>query len=156
MFSRKYHPPYSFYGQVVCSSGASYHPSLSKTLDEHTSMFLALYEYTLNISQCLARKVPELCQPYTPGKSDQDLHARLARVEHVLAAALPEYWSSSQSGSHHNGTDHRGSPSPGVDDDKASQADDEDVSGGIYESGRWYGTAASGSVAASAMLEKVG
>jgi hypothetical protein len=51
--------------------------------------------------------------------------------------------------------DHQRSPSPGADDDKASQADDEDVSGGIYESGRWYGNAASGSVAAPAMLEKV-
>ncbi|KAI0692567.1 fungal-specific transcription factor domain-containing protein [Cytidiella melzeri] len=107
-------------------------------------------------SHCIARKVPELCQPYTPGKSDQDLHARLARVEHVLAVALPDHWNASHSGSHHgNGTDHRGSPSPGADDDKASQGDDEDVSGGIYDSGRWYGNAASGSVAASAMLEKL-
>lgn len=98
--------------------------------------------------------MPELCQPYTPGKSDQDLHARLARVEQVLASALPDYWRGSQpSGQGQNG---RGSPSPGVDDDKNSQADEDDVSGGIYDSGRWYGNAASGSVAASAMLEKVG
>ena len=69
----------------------------------------------------------------------------------MLATALPDYWRGSQPG----GPNGRSSMSPGVDDEKNSQADDEDVSGGIYESGRWYGNAASGSVAASAMLEKV-
>ncbi|KAI0787224.1 fungal-specific transcription factor domain-containing protein [Irpex lacteus] len=65
---------------------------------------------------------PRIMPAIPPGKSDQDLHARLARVEQAKRS-----WS----------------PSPGIDDDKNSQADEDDVSG------------ASGSVAASAMLEKL-
>lgn len=44
--------------------------------------------------------------------------------------------------------------SPG-DDGNRSQAEDEDPSGGIFESGRWYGKSASGLVAAPAVLEEV-
>lgn len=108
-------------------------------------------------SQCVARKVPELCQPYTPGKSDQDLAVRLSRVEQIIQTALPQHWSATHNGSYHdfNGSDRRRSHSLGADDDRGSQADDEDMSAGIYESGSWFGTTASGSVAAPAMLEKV-
>lgn len=113
---------------------------------------------TLNSAfpQCIARKVPELCQPYTPGKSDQDLAARLTRVEQVIQAALPQHWSATHSGHSSDANNERTeSHSPGADDDRGSQADDEDVGAGIYESGSWFGTSASGSVAAPAMLEKV-
>ncbi|KAJ3534760.1 hypothetical protein NM688_g7083 [Phlebia brevispora] len=106
-------------------------------------------------SHCIARKVPELCKAYTPGKSDQDLHARLARVEQVIATALPQYWAQGGSGFielNGNGERHR-SNSPSGDDDRASQADEEDV--GVFESGRWFGASASGIVAAPAMIEKL-
>ncbi|KAF7795245.1 hypothetical protein EIP86_006395 [Pleurotus ostreatoroseus] len=108
-------------------------------------------------SHCIARKVPELCKAYTPGKSDQDLHARLARVEQVLATALPQYWaqgggSSNFSDVNGDGGRHR-SGSPSGEDDRGSQADDEDV--GVFESGRWFGASASGIVAAPAMIEKL-
>ena len=108
-------------------------------------------------SQCIARKVPELCKAYTPGKSDQDLHARLARVEQVIATALPHYWNQGEGsvapeGGANGSVERQRSQSPSG-DDRASQADDEDV--GVFESGRWYGASASGIVAAPAMLEKV-
>ncbi|EKM59964.1 uncharacterized protein PHACADRAFT_250787 [Phanerochaete carnosa HHB-10118-sp] len=101
-------------------------------------------------SHCIARKVPELCQPYTPGKSDQDLAARLSRVEQVIQAALPQHWNASQSGYDANSVD-----AQTADDDRNSQADEEDMAAGIYDSGSWFGTAASGSVAAPAMLERL-
>ncbi|KAI0349425.1 hypothetical protein OH77DRAFT_1415061 [Trametes cingulata] len=107
-------------------------------------------------SHCIARKVPELCKSYTPGKTDQDIHVRLARLEHIIETALPQYWShgnatpnSDASGPH----DRRRSMSP-VEDGNRSQAEDEDPSGGIFESGRWYGKSASGLVAAPAVLEQ--
>lgn len=107
--------------------------------------------------QCIARKVPELCKSYTPGKADQDIHIRLARLEQIVEAALPQYWS------HGHGTppsdgggsqDKRRSMSP-IDDGNRSQPEDEDPSGGMFESGRWYGKSASGLVAAPAVLEQV-
>ncbi|KAI9001022.1 fungal-specific transcription factor domain-containing protein [Trametes punicea] len=108
-------------------------------------------------SHCIARKVPELCKPYTPGKTDQDIHVRLARLEHIIETALPQYWSqgvatpnSEASGPH----DRRRSMSP-ADDGNRSPAEDEDPSGGIFESGRWYGKSASGLVAAPAVLEQL-
>ena len=106
-------------------------------------------------SQCIARKVPELCKAYTPGKSDQDLHARLARVEQVIAVALPQYWKDGIGPipEANGGSERHRSHSPSGEDDRASQPDEEDV--GVFESGRWYGTSASGIVAAPAMLEKV-
>lgn len=71
--------------------------------------------------------------------------------------ALPQYWSQgggSNSYSDFNGnSDRLRSHSPSGDDDRGSQADDEDV--GVFESGRWFGASASGIVAAPAMLEKV-
>lgn len=42
-----------------------------------------------------------------------------------------------------------------MDDGNRSQAEDEDPSGGIFESGTWYGKSASGLVAAPAVLEQV-
>ncbi|TFK89818.1 hypothetical protein K466DRAFT_544538 [Polyporus arcularius HHB13444] len=107
-------------------------------------------------SHCVARKVPELCKSYTPGKTDQDIHVRLARLEQIIETALPHYWSQghatplSDSGSNEK----RRSMSP-ADDGNRSQAEDEDPSGGMFESGRWYGKSASGLVAAPAVLEQL-
>ncbi|KAI0750793.1 fungal-specific transcription factor domain-containing protein [Daedaleopsis nitida] len=108
-------------------------------------------------SHCIARKVPELCKSYTPGKSDQDMHIRLARLEQIVEAALPQYCShgrstplSDCSGPH----DRHRSISP-IDDGNHSQPEDEDPSGGMFEGGRWYGKSASGLVAAPAVLEQL-
>ena len=105
--------------------------------------------------QCIARKVPELCKSYTPGKTDQDIHVRLARLEQIIEAALPHYWSQGHSTPVSDGHDKLRSPSP-MDDGNRSQAEDEDPSGGIFESGTWFGKSASGLVAAPAVLEQVG
>ncbi|KAI0318688.1 fungal-specific transcription factor domain-containing protein [Amylostereum chailletii] len=104
-------------------------------------------------SHCLARKVPELCRAYTPGKPDQDVHLRLARLEHIIEIALPQY--AQQSGfSSGSSKDRLGSSSPGEDDRAHSQLEDEDLVGGTFQSGRWYGSSASGSVAPGSMLEQ--
>lgn len=126
----------------------------------HVSLILVaavLSAAQTDMCQCIARKVPELCKSYTPGKTDQDIHVRLARLEHIVENALPHYWSQGHAtpnsdfgGSH----DRRRSLSP-IDDGNRSQAEDEDPSGGIFESGRWYGKSASGLVAAPAVLEQV-
>ncbi|KAF8486532.1 fungal-specific transcription factor domain-containing protein [Gautieria morchelliformis] len=42
-------------------------------------------------SHCVSRKLPELCRPYTPGRSDHDVHARIARLEQIIEIALPQY-----------------------------------------------------------------
>ena len=34
--------------------------------------------------KCIARKVPELCQAYTPGKSEHDVAMRVARLEQIV------------------------------------------------------------------------
>ncbi|KAM5540503.1 hypothetical protein V8D89_005961 [Ganoderma adspersum] len=108
-------------------------------------------------SHCIARKVPELCKSYTPGKTDQDIHVRLARLEQIVEVALPHYWSQSNgtpasdsSGPH----DRHRSESP-ADDGNRSPVEDEDPSGGYFESGRWYGKSASGLVTAPAVLEQL-
>ena len=111
--------------------------------------------------QCIARKVPELCKAYTPGKTDQDIHARLARLEQIVEMALPQFSSGSNPGSpavNGNGNMSRGesdSMSPIDDDDDASQAEEGDVGGGSFESGKWFGNTVSGSVAPATMLEQV-
>ncbi|CAL1700710.1 unnamed protein product [Somion occarium] len=106
-------------------------------------------------SHCVARKVPELCKAYTPGKSDQDLHLRLQRLEKIVEVALPQYWtSSSLNSSLESGGSLRHS-TPGADDDARSQPDDEDPSGGFFETGRWYGSSASTYVSAPVVLQKL-
>ena len=111
--------------------------------------------------QCIARKVPELCKAYTPGKTDQDVHARLARLEQIIELALPQFSNGSNPGSPAvNGginvnRGHRGSMSPVDDDDDGSQAEEGDVGGGSFESGKWFGNTVSGSVAPGTMLEQV-
>jgi hypothetical protein len=48
-----------------------------------------------------------------------------------------------------------GSMSPIDDDDDGSQAEEGDVGGGSFESGKWFGNTVSGSVAPATMLEQV-
>ncbi|KAI0036765.1 hypothetical protein K488DRAFT_14739, partial [Vararia minispora EC-137] len=97
-------------------------------------------------SHCRARKVPELCKAYTPGKPDQDIHLRLARLEHIIEIALPQY------ATRPSLSNDRRSVSPSG---AHSQADEEDLSGGTFQSGRWYGNSASGSVAPGSLLEQL-
>ncbi|KAI0921138.1 hypothetical protein AcV5_001168 [Taiwanofungus camphoratus] len=109
-------------------------------------------------SHCIARKVPELCKAYTPGKTDQDIHVRLARLEHIVETALPQYWSQGHStvSPDSNGIgERRQSPSPSIEDGNRSQAEEEDPCGGMFDSGRWFGRSASGSVAAPVVLEQL-
>ncbi|KAF5344109.1 hypothetical protein D9758_008899 [Tetrapyrgos nigripes] len=99
---------------------------------------------------CISRKVPELCKAYTPGKSDQDLGARIARLEHIIEQALPQFCnidSSSASRAYRS--------SSVTEDDVRSQHEDQDASGGIFQSGKWYGNSASGSIAPSSVLEQL-
>ncbi|TCD69670.1 hypothetical protein EIP91_006687 [Steccherinum ochraceum] len=100
-------------------------------------------------SHCVARKVPELCKAYTPGKSDQDISLRLSRLEHIIEVALPHYWRSSR---HEGDEDHN---SEGGDEDARSQADDEEMNDGVFESGKWYGNTAFAYIAAPAVLSKL-
>ncbi|KXN89634.1 hypothetical protein AN958_05501 [Leucoagaricus sp. SymC.cos] len=106
-------------------------------------------------SHCIARRVPELCKAYTPGKADHDLSARIARLEQIIEAALPQYWSGN--GALHDGNGNKQRPrSPSLpEDDNRSLTDEQDPSGGIFQSGKWYGNSASGSVAPSSVLEQL-
>ncbi|TDL29590.1 hypothetical protein BD410DRAFT_780039 [Rickenella mellea] len=111
-------------------------------------------------SHCVARKVPELCKAYTPGKSDQDIHVRLARLEHIIETALPHYAGPSTPGSpsvghHFGGSGRNRSRSSTPDDDNASQAEEHDVAAGTFQSGNWYGNSASGSIAPVPVLEQL-
>ncbi|KAH6914855.1 nuclear protein [Coprinopsis sp. MPI-PUGE-AT-0042] len=109
-------------------------------------------------SHCVARKVPELCKAYTPGKADQDLSARISRLEQIIEQALPQYWgsrtSSTPAGDGPSYRDRGRSPSPGEDDNR-SQTEEQDPSFGTLQSGKWYGTSASGSVAPSFVIEQL-
>ncbi|KAI9574462.1 fungal-specific transcription factor domain-containing protein [Boletus coccyginus] len=105
-------------------------------------------------SHCIARKVPELCKAYTPGKTDQDLSVRLARLEHIIELALPQY-SSPGSPSAAYCDRHNRASSEGPDEDNRSITDEQDPSGGTFQSGKWYGNSASGSVAPASVLEQL-
>lgn len=99
-------------------------------------------------SHCVARKVPELCKAYSPGKPDQDVHSRLARIESVLEAAFPQLWSQSD---HHFS---RQSTSPGVEDDPGIAEGNDNMTGVFYK-GSWLGSSAVGSIASPIVLEQV-
>ncbi|KAG1815464.1 fungal-specific transcription factor domain-containing protein [Suillus subaureus] len=106
-------------------------------------------------SHCVARKVPELCKAYTPGKTDQDLSVRLARLEHIIEQALPQYFNSPSQSSYSAADRHQSSTSDGPDDDSRSITDEQDPSGGTFHSGKWFGNSASGSVAPASVLEQL-
>ncbi|KAI6119296.1 fungal-specific transcription factor domain-containing protein [Pisolithus croceorrhizus] len=103
-------------------------------------------------SHCIARKVPELCKAYTPGKTDQDISVRLARLEKIIELALPQYVNGTTTPI--NDRQHRSS-SEFFDEDNRSITDDQDPSGGTFQSGKWYGNSASGSVAPASVLEQL-
>ncbi|KAK2466252.1 hypothetical protein APHAL10511_001894 [Amanita phalloides] len=106
-------------------------------------------------SHCTTRKVPDLCKPYTPGKADQDMNVRITRLEHIVQAALPHYWSSNSSMAlQAAAADRKSSPSIG-DDDNGSITEDHDPMGGTFQSGKWYGNSVSGSVAPGSVLEQL-
>ncbi|KIY74144.1 hypothetical protein CYLTODRAFT_484889 [Cylindrobasidium torrendii FP15055 ss-10] len=105
-------------------------------------------------SHCVARKVPELCKAYTPGRAEQDMGARLARLEHIIELALPQFCGMNESASWERprATD---SVRQSSDDDSRSQPDEGDPSGGSFQSGRWYGNSASGSIAPGSIIEQL-
>ncbi|KAF9057616.1 hypothetical protein BJ165DRAFT_1333850 [Panaeolus papilionaceus] len=108
-------------------------------------------------SHCVARKVPELCKAYTPGKADQDLNARLTRLEQIIEMALPHMFSNEPSGnlsSEGSGNNAR-LRTPSNEDDNRSQTEEQDPSGGVFQSGKWYGNSASGSVAPASVIEQI-
>ncbi|KAF5388032.1 hypothetical protein D9615_000457 [Tricholomella constricta] len=105
-------------------------------------------------SHCVARKVPDLCKAYTPGKADQDLSVRLSRLEHIIEMALPQYCTPGTPHSSANATNSRRRSISIGDDDSPSQ-EDQDPSGGTFQSGKWYGNSASGSVAPASVLEQL-
>ena len=115
----------------------------------------------LSTLKCIARKVPELCKAYTPGKTEQDVHARLSRLEQIIEVALPQYCGHPFSGPPSpvcgSGTQYglNGSASTSPDED-GSQADEGDIGVGSFDGGgRYYGKSVSGSVAPAKMLEQV-
>lgn len=99
-------------------------------------------------SHCVSRKVPELCKAYSPGKPDQDVHSRLARIESVLEAAVPQLWSQSDN------SFNRGSTSPGLEDDVGIPEGNDNMTGVFYR-GSWLGSSAVGSIASPIVLEQV-
>lgn len=102
-------------------------------------------------SHCIARKVPELCKAYTPGKTDQDISVRLARLERIIELALPQYVNAN---TFTTDRQHRSS-SELPDEDSRSIIDEQDPSGGSFQSGKWFGNSASGSVAPASVLEQL-
>lgn len=108
------------------------------------------------LSQCVARKVPELCKAYTPGKGDQDVNLRLARLEHIIEIALPQFCApGTPNSSFDTGAPGDRNRSPSMQEDDHSQPEDQDANNGIFQSGKWYGNSASGSVAPASVLEQV-
>ncbi|GLB33863.1 putative fungal specific transcription factor [Lyophyllum shimeji] len=104
-------------------------------------------------SHCVARKVPELCKAYTPGKADQDLSVRLSRLEHIIEMALPQFCTPGTPHSSGNASNSRRRSMSVGEDESPSQTEDQDPSGGTFQSGKWYGTSASTSVAPASVLE---
>ncbi|KAH8830529.1 fungal-specific transcription factor domain-containing protein [Flagelloscypha sp. PMI_526] len=92
-------------------------------------------------SHCISRKVPHLCKAYTPGKSEQDMEARIARLESIIEVALPQYCI--------NGSPHD------MDDDAYSQGDDQEPAGGLQSDGKWYGVSVTPGVAPGELLQQL-
>ena len=105
--------------------------------------------------KCVARKVPELCKAYTPGKADQDLNARVTRLEQIVETALPQF--SSPGGlttSERNSVHSRHRTPAAYDDDSRSLPEDHEPGGGTFDNGKWYGTSVSGSIAPGALIKQ--
>jgi hypothetical protein len=86
-----------------------------------------------------------------PGKSDQDVSVRLARLEHIIEMALPQFCPPGSPGGRHL--------SMAQDDENRSLPDEHDPQpdprGGTFQSGKWYGNSASGSIAPGSVLEQL-
>ncbi|KAJ6536624.1 hypothetical protein B0H10DRAFT_2143017 [Mycena sp. CBHHK59/15] len=106
-------------------------------------------------SHCVARKVPELCKAYMPGKSDQDVTVRLARLEHIIEMALPQFCPPESPNPMDPSISADRHLSMSQDDDARSLPDEHDPSGGTFQSGKWYGNSASGSIAPGSVLEQL-
>jgi hypothetical protein len=140
--------------------------NISNTVRQTSTMLSCVYtrkpcwnlETDFWIYQCVARKVPDLCKAYTPGKADQDLSVRLSRIEHIIEMALPQFCApgTPNSSSLDASVSHERRRSLSVtEDDARSQTEEQDPSGGTFQSGKWYGNSASGSVAPASVLEQV-
>ncbi|CAE7171712.1 unnamed protein product [Rhizoctonia solani] len=114
-------------------------------------------------SHCIARRVPELCKNYTPGKGEGDLNLRIARLEQIIEMALPHISASvsiSSSGEIINPQQLRhsysrsASPSNETDEGAAAGATMESAVGTL-QSGKWYGASALGSVSVVPILEQL-
>jgi hypothetical protein len=79
-----------------------------------------------------------------PGKSDQDVSVRLARLEHIIEMALPQFVPPGTPG---------GSADRRLNQD--DEPDEQDPRNGTFQSGKWYGNSASGSIAPASVLEQV-
>ena len=79
----------------------------------------------------------------------------MARLEHIIEQALPQYFNAASQFSYSATDRHRSSTSDGPDEDNRSIADEQDPRGGTFQSGKWYGNSASGSVASASVLEQV-
>ncbi|KAF8308158.1 hypothetical protein DL93DRAFT_2043015, partial [Clavulina sp. PMI_390] len=99
---------------------------------------------------CIARKVPELCHAYQPGKAEGDLHARLSRVERIIEIALPQYASGSLSA-----RDSSPGPSDSSHEDQLREDELPSAVGTLQDqSGPFFGDEALGSVNAAPILEQ--
>lgn len=98
--------------------------------------------------------MPELCKAYTPGKADQDITVRLSRLENIIEMALPQFCVLGSPSDAHASMRTRRSGSVG-DDDNRSQTEEEEPNGGSFQSGKWFGNSASGSIAPGTVLEQV-
>ncbi|KAG8856771.1 hypothetical protein FRB96_006274 [Tulasnella sp. 330] len=133
---------------------------------------------------CVARKVPELCKNYQPGKQE-DFNARLSRIEQIIELALPQfaageyttpsspqdygvmlppsngegYWVPGGNEQYGMELDGRypqdGQKSASSSRSGSPKLEDHAPAGGMLESGRWYGTSALGSVYSRPILEQL-
>lgn len=87
---------------------------------------------------------------YMPGKSSDDISVRIARLEHIIEMALPQFLPPGTPGDP-GGSAGRHSQ----DDETRSLPDEQDPRNGTFQSGKWYGNSASGSIAPGSVLEQV-
>ncbi|CAE6470126.1 unnamed protein product [Rhizoctonia solani] len=114
-------------------------------------------------SHCIARRVPELCKNYTPGKGEGDLNLRIARLEQIIEMALPHISASvsiTSSGeivsSQQGRPSYSRSASPSNETDEGTGAGATlESAGGTLQSGKWYGASALGSVSVVPILEQL-
>lgn len=112
------------------------------------------------VVQCIARRVPELCKNYTPGKGEGDLNLRIARLEQIIEMALPHISAAvsiSSTGEIVSPQQLRPgysrSTSPSDETDEGCAGTTLDVGVGTLQSGKWFGASALGSVSVAPILE---